>query len=347
MFFLYSVDDQRQTEMERQDNIEPLSSSDNASAPKQTKSISFLSSHTELVSNRFLKDQQTSNYNSHRFLHRESKGEKLSFYQDLSPQERNIERPNLVVKESQQRSGLSSYRGNPGQTTDMITSKFDEQLERGMQHFLTSEMEASQDLSHPWHDMMSSKASARQRAAPSFGSDPYNSSMLPLLKTGEAQFDHFSFGGDDPSPNSIYPMQSWGRGDFPPGGSSPDSSSSDSHNTSGHFLQSPVISPSSPSSTLTRSSHTAGGITSPRTSSSSSPSVSSEASLALEPLPEEGRIMLDAVNGFLLMLDSDARVLFVSENVTEHLGYQQVGRPSRIIVLILQARHAMHIMQII
>ena len=222
---------------------------------------------------------------------------------------------------NKQKFGLRRYLEN--QSENSMPDRYADELEMSMQHFLVSEVEAAQDVSHPWHDMMSSKALISHQATPAdFRSKELKCSALPLPTAQEAQFDNFLYHGDDPSPTSFYPNDSWGRGDAPPGGSSPDSSSSDSHYYHGRNQRNELaIVPNKQSFTLTKyTSESDCKIN----SSASSPSVSSETSLVFEPLAEEGRMMLDAVNGFLLVLDSDARVLYVSENVTEHLGFPQV-----------------------
>ncbi|XP_059178152.1 uncharacterized protein LOC131957386 isoform X2 [Physella acuta] len=42
-------------------------------------------------------------------------------------------------------------------------------------------------------------------------------------------------------------------------------------------------------------------------------------------LSDEGQLMLDAAQGFLMIIDKELRILFVSENVSEHLGHQQTN----------------------
>ncbi|RUS86581.1 hypothetical protein EGW08_005662 [Elysia chlorotica] len=323
-------DDQRQTEMERQEIFGCPSASENASEPGHNLSISSLSPHAPLISNRSPKDRQVSDFTNPLQFHKHSRGATLPPYPDIPLNGGAIRRTKVAVEDFHKNVGSHPYFDNRSRDAE-VTGKFTDQLlEKGMQHFLGSEVEASKDLSHPWHDLMSSKALAIQQDARMIGSETLTSSLtLPLVKTNGAHLDHFLLSSDDPSPNSICNMQSWGRGDFPPGESSPDSSSSDSQYHSGHFHDGHTASPSSPTSTLTRSTSGAGSTISHRTSlssssSSSAASVTSESSLSLDPLPEEGKMMLDAVNGFLLVLDSDANVLFVSENVTEHLGFQQV-----------------------
>ncbi|CAL1526399.1 unnamed protein product, partial [Lymnaea stagnalis] len=36
-------------------------------------------------------------------------------------------------------------------------------------------------------------------------------------------------------------------------------------------------------------------------------------------------LLLEAAQGFMVMLDKQLRILFVSDNVSHHLGYQQVN----------------------
>ncbi|GFR86240.1 hypothetical protein ElyMa_004195000, partial [Elysia marginata] len=309
-------DDQRQTGMERQDSIGSPLASDILPPPKHNINFSPLGSNATWDNGRRLDSYQTSSGIGHPHSYRGHNEQGTPLYQDSYSAGRSD-----PLVDFQQRFGLETYHDTQGETAK-ISGKYGDELKRGMRHFLASQLEASQDVSHPWHEMMSSTAFARQQAAQTFAGSVYQSSTLSLLTTSGAQFDQLSFSGDHSSPTGFYPAESWGRGDAPPGESSPDPSSPDSHYTSGRHYYDSTVFPSSPSSTLSKGFSGTVDTISPRTSSAS-PSTSSEASLSLEPLPEEGRVMLEAVNGFLMVLDSDSRVLYVSENVTEHLGFPQ------------------------
>ena len=43
---------------------------------------------------------------------------------------------------------------------------------------------------------------------------------------------------------------------------------------------------------------------------------------------EESTLMLEAMNGFLLLLDRKKKILYVSDGVATHLGIDQVRRSS-------------------
>ncbi|GFO16971.1 nuclear receptor coactivator 1 [Plakobranchus ocellatus] len=210
-----------------------------------------------------------------------------------------------------------------------IPNRFAHELEESMQHFLASEIEASEDTAHPWHDLITSSVRAMQseydEPTQEFSHNVYQSLSLPLPSVHAYEGHQIqSMADDNTSPKSFYSTHLWGRSDAVLGVSSPESSSSDAqYHQSRHQRAESATSITEKFSSCPHGS--GGNINSPSMVSTASPSSSEESSsLSLGPLPEEGQMMLDAVNGFLLVLDSDGRVLFVSENISEHLGFRQV-----------------------